>query len=159
MKLLGRWSLASFIKLVIDVPYYFLLVVLPIVFAIALWLALTPGHGGSVQIEIPVRLQLDPASHAIVISRHDIQAVSITQAHGTLQVRSEVSRMGIAWAGWGYGIISLGVVLLVLKRLRAILRTLRDQNPFFALNASRIRMIGIVLVLTAEKDNNARRLP
>ena len=101
MKLLGRWSLASFIKLVIDVPYYFLLVVLPIVFAIALWLALTPGHGGSVQIEIPVRLQLDAASHAIVISRHDIQAVSITQAHGTLQVRSEVSRMGIAWAGLG----------------------------------------------------------
>jgi hypothetical protein len=36
MKLLGRWSLASFIKLVIDVPYYFLLVILPVVFAIAL---------------------------------------------------------------------------------------------------------------------------
>jgi hypothetical protein len=147
MKLLGRWSLASFIKLVIDVPYCFLLVVLPMVFAIALWLALTPSHGGSVQIEIPVRLQLDPASHAIVTSRHDIQAVSITQAHGTLQVRREVSRMGIAWSGWGYGIISLGVVLFVLNRLRAIFRTLRDQNPFFALNASRIRMIGIVLVL------------
>jgi serine phosphatase RsbU (regulator of sigma subunit) len=147
MKLLGRWSLASFIKLVIDVPYYFLLVILPVVFAIALWLALTPGHSGSVQIEIPVRLQLDPASHTIVTSRPDIQAVSITQAHGTLQVRARVSRMGIAWAGWGYGIISLGVVLFVLNRLRAIFLTLRGQNPFVALNASRIRMIGIVLVL------------
>jgi hypothetical protein len=147
MKVLGRWSLASFIKLVIDVPYYFLLAVLPVVFAIALWLALTPGHSGSVQIEIPVRLHLDPASHAIVTSRPDIQAVSITQAHGTLQVRGRVSRMGIAWAGWGYGIISLGVVLFVLNRLRAIFLTLRGQNPFVALNASRIRMIGIVLVL------------
>jgi hypothetical protein len=48
MKLLDRWSLASFIKLVIDVPYYFLLVVLPVIFAIALWLALTAGHSGSV---------------------------------------------------------------------------------------------------------------
>lgn len=55
--------------------------------------------------------------------------------------------MGIAWAGLGYGIISLGVVLFVLNRLRAIFRTLRDQNPFVVLNASRIRMIGVVLVL------------
>jgi serine phosphatase RsbU (regulator of sigma subunit) len=147
MKLLGRWSLASFMKLVIDVPYYFLLVILPVVFVIALWLALTPGHSGSVQIEIPVRFQLDPASHPIVTSRQDIQDVAITQVHGTLQVRGRVSRMGIAWAGWGYGIISMGVVLFVLNRLRAIFRTLRDQNPFVPLNASRIRMIGIVLVL------------
>jgi hypothetical protein len=147
MKLLGRWSLASFIKLVIDVPYYFLLVVLPVVFVAALWLALTPAHSGSVQIEIPVRFQLDPASHPIVTSRQDIQDVSITQVHGTLQVRGRVSRMGIAWAGWGYGIISIGVVLFVLNRLRAIFRTLRNQNPFVPLNASRIRMIGIVLVL------------
>jgi hypothetical protein len=43
MKLLGRWSLASFMKLVIDVPYYFLLVVLPVVFTGALWMVLT-GH-------------------------------------------------------------------------------------------------------------------
>jgi hypothetical protein len=65
-------------KLVIDVPYYFLLVVLPVVFAGALWMVLT-GHSGSVQFEMPVRFQLDPASHPFVISRHDIQDVSITQ--------------------------------------------------------------------------------
>jgi hypothetical protein len=54
-----------------------------------------------------VRFQLDPTTHPIVIFRDDIQAVSITQAHGTLQVSGQVSRMGIAWAGWGYGIISV----------------------------------------------------
>ncbi len=144
MKLLGRWSLASFMKLVIDVPYYFLLVVLPVVFAGALWMVLT-GHSGSVLFGMPVQFQLDPASHPFVTARHDIQAVSITQAHGTLQFRG--GSIGIALAGLGYGIISLGVVLFVLNRLRAIFRTLRDQNPFLALNASRIRMIGIVLVL------------
>lgn len=68
MKLLGRWSVTSFIKLVIDVPYYFLLVVLPLVFAIAFWLTLTPGHSGSVQIQIPGRFQLDPGTHPIAIS-------------------------------------------------------------------------------------------
>ena len=144
MKLLGRWSLASLMKLVIDVPYYFLLVVLPVVFAGALWMVLT-GRSGSVLFGMPVQFQLDPASHLFVTARHDIQAVSITQAHGTLQFRG--GSIGIALAGLGYGIISLGVVLFVLNRLRAIFRTLRDQNPFVALNASRIRMIGIVIVL------------
>jgi serine phosphatase RsbU (regulator of sigma subunit) len=146
MKLLGRWSLASFMKLVIDVPYYFLLVVLPIVFAGALWMVLT-GRSGSVQFETPVQFQLDPGSHPFVTSQHNIQDVAITQAHGTLQFRGGGSRMGIAWTGLGYGIISMGVALFVLNRLRAIFRTLRDQNPFVAPNASRIRLIGIVLVM------------
>jgi serine phosphatase RsbU (regulator of sigma subunit) len=145
MKLLGRWSLASFMKLVIDVSYYFLLVVLSVAFAIVLWLALTSGNHGSIEFEMPVRFQLDSATHHIVTSGPDIQSASITKAHGTLQVTSPVSSMG--WAGLSYGIISLGVVLFVLNRLRAIFRTLRDQNPFVALNASRIRMIGILLVL------------
>ena len=146
MKLLGRWSLASFMKLVIDVPYYFLLVVLPVVFALALWMVLT-GHGASVQFETPVRFQLDPGIHRVVTSQHDIQDVSITQARGTLLFRGGGSRMGIAWTGLGYGIISMGVALFVLNRLRAIFRTLRDQNPFVAPNVSRIRLIGIVLVM------------
>ena len=146
MKLLGRWSLASFMKLVIDVPYYFLLVVLPVVFAVALWMVLT-GRSASVQFETPVRFQLDPRSYPFVTSQHDIQDVSITQAHGELQFRGGGSRMGIAWTGLGYGILSMGVALFVLNRLRAIFRTLRDQNPFVAPNASRIRLIGIVLVM------------
>jgi sigma-B regulation protein RsbU (phosphoserine phosphatase) len=41
------------------------------------------------------------------------------------------------------------VILLVLSRLRAIFRTLRDQNPFVAANATRIRVIAVVLVLGA----------
>jgi serine phosphatase RsbU (regulator of sigma subunit) len=146
MKVVGRWSLASFMKIVIDVPYYFLLVVLPIVFALALGMVLT-GHSGSVQLETPVRFELDPGSHPFVTSEHDIEDVSISQAHGTLLFRGGSSRMGIAWTGLGYGIISMGVALFVLNRLRAIFRTLRDQNPFIAVNVSRIRMIGVVLVM------------
>ncbi len=150
MKLLGRWSLASFMKLVIDVSYYFLLVIVPVLVAIVLWLLLTPGHNGSTLFDMPVRFQLDPASHPFVTSRPDIQAVAITQAHGMLQVRGGFSSIG--WAGLLYVIILLGIVLFVLNRLRAIFRTLRDQNPFVALNASRIQMIGIVLVVGALAD-------
>jgi hypothetical protein len=69
-------------------------------------------------------------------------------AHGTLQFTAWASSiLGVAWPGLVFAIITLGVVLFVLNRLRAIFRSLSDQNPFMAGNASRIRMIGIVLVL------------
>jgi sigma-B regulation protein RsbU (phosphoserine phosphatase) len=55
--------------------------------------------------------------------------------------------MGIAWPALVSAIITLGMILVVLNRLRAIFRSLSDQNPFVAANASRIRTIGIVLVL------------
>ena len=66
MKLLGRWSLASFMKVLIDVPYYALLVIVPLFAALALWMALAPGRPGrqgSVTLAIPVRFQLDAATH------------------------------------------------------------------------------------------------
>jgi hypothetical protein len=94
-----------------------------------------------------VRFQLDPRSYPLVTSQHDIQDVSITQARGTLLFRGGGSLMGLAWTGLNYGIISMGVALFVLNRLRAIFRMLRDQNPFVGPNASRIRLIGIVLVM------------
>jgi serine phosphatase RsbU (regulator of sigma subunit) len=149
MKLLGRWSLASFMKVVIDVPYYLLLVLVPVVVVFVLWAALAPGRSEPLRLdlEIPVRFQLDPASHPFTAARQDVRAVSITKANGTLKVEGGGWSRGIVCAVVGLAAIALGVVLFVFNRLRAILRTLRDQNPFVALNASRIRMIGIVLIL------------
>jgi serine phosphatase RsbU (regulator of sigma subunit) len=93
-----------------------------------------------------VHFDLDPDSHAFTTARGDVAAASIQKAHGALVVKGGVTR-GAALVGFGAGIIGLGTVLVALNRLRAILRTLRDQNPFVAANAARIRMIGIVLIL------------
>lgn len=146
MKRRGRWSLASFLKLAVEVPYYFLLVVI-LILVVASVVSLRHRHGGSMAVTMPVSFQLDPASHQFVTGRHDVQAASIEQAHGTLLVRTGNAIKGIAWVELAYQMIGLGVIVFVLNRLRAILRTLRDQNPFGAPNASRIRMIGIVLVV------------
>jgi serine phosphatase RsbU (regulator of sigma subunit) len=149
MRLLGRWSLASFMRVVVNASYYFLIVLVSTLgIAIAFWIALTPGHNVSMTFEMPVRFELDPAAHRFVTARHDVQAVSVTQAQGTLQITARASSMiGIAWPGFVYAIITLGMVLFVLNRLRAIFRSLSRQNPFAAPNASRVRMIGMALVL------------
>lgn len=146
MRLLGRWSLASFMGFLVNFFYYSVLVLLVVVFLIVLWIALH-GYSGSVQFNVPVRFQLDPQTHPFVTARHGIQSASITEAQGTLSVRASGSSLGIGWAGFGFLIVTLGVVLLVLSRLRAIFQTLKDQNPFLEANASRIQLIGAVLVL------------
>ena len=144
MKSLGRGSLAALMKLAIDVPYYFLLVLFPVVVALAFWVVLT--HKGN-SVEVPVQFQLDAASHPFTTAREDIADASITKAHGTLVVRGSAASRGVFRYGLGVAIIGLGVVVFVLNRLRAIFRSLRDQSPFVAANASRIRLIGIVLIL------------
>jgi hypothetical protein len=132
----------------VDTFYYFLIVVLSVGLIIAIWVARRSGHDVSMNLGVPVRFELDPATHAFVTARHDVQAVSITQAHGTLQFTAWASSiLDVAWPGLVFAIVILGVVLFVLNRLRSIFRSLTDQNPFVAANASRIRMIGIVLVL------------
>jgi hypothetical protein len=150
MKVLGRWSLASLMKLVIDVPYYGFLAAIPLVCVLALWIALTPAGPGQpgrrVDLEIPVRFQLDPASHPFSTTRPDVQAVSITKAQGTLEVKG-ASAFGAGWAALGFAIITVATALFVLGRLRAVFRTLKDQNPFVPRNSARIRMIGLALIL------------
>ena len=150
MKVLGRWSLASLMKAVIDVPYFGLLVIAPLVCALALWMALTPGRPGrraSVDLRIPVRFQLDPASHPFSTTHPDVRAVSITQAQGTLEVKGGASSLGVGWAALGFAIISLATGLFVLGCLRAVFGSLKDQNPFVARNSARIRLIGLALIL------------
>lgn len=145
MRLLGRWSLASFMGFLVNFFYYSVLVLLVVFFLIVVWIALY-GYSGSAQFNfnVPVRFQLDPQTHPFVTARHGIQSASITEAHGTLSVRASGS---FGWAGFGFAIVTLGVVLLVLSRLRAIFQTLKDQNPFVEANALRIQLIGAVLVL------------
>ena len=53
-----------------------------------------------------MRFQLDPASHPFSTTRPDIQAVSITKAQGTLEVKG-ASSLGAGWAALGFAIISL----------------------------------------------------
>jgi hypothetical protein len=62
MKLLGRWSLASLMTFVIGASYYFLISVLSVGLIITLWVARRSGQNVSLNLEVPVRFELDPAT-------------------------------------------------------------------------------------------------
>ena len=60
MKLVGRWSLASFMTLVVGASYYFLyflLALLSVVLITAFWVARRSGHNMSMNVEVPVRFE------------------------------------------------------------------------------------------------------
>ncbi len=147
MKVLGHWSLASLVKALIDVAYYGLFLVLGLLCAVALWLAVTPERRGAVSLEIPVRFELDPASHPFSTADRAIESVSLAKAEGTLRVKGAPASVATAWAPFVVAIISLATILLVVGRLRAVFRTLKEQDPFASRNPARIRAIGILLVV------------
>ncbi len=149
MKVLGRWSLASSLKAGIEVAYFGVFALLLALCAAALWMALTTGRPGrqpSVSLNVPVHFSLDPASHPFSTNQPDVRAVSIGKARGELRVEGG-SSPGLAWAALALAIAGLATVLVVLGLLRAIFRTLKDQEPFVSRNATRIRWVGLVLVL------------
>jgi len=101
-----------------------------------------------VTLSVPVRFELDPASHPFSTAHPDIQAVSIKQAQGALEVIGGASPIGVTWAALGFALITLATGLFILGSLRAVFRTLKDQDPFVARNSARIRMLGLALLLS-----------
>ncbi len=145
IKVLGRWSVASLLKLAVDVPYYGLMVVLPVICAVGIWVSLAPAQRGKVDISLPVRFALDPARHAFSTAQPGgLKSASVGHAEGDLVVKG-VGPTAVR-AAFGLAVIALGTALFVLSQLRAVFRTLRDQDPFVAKNPGRIRMIGLALI-------------
>ncbi len=139
MKVLGRWSLASAMKLVIDVTYYGLLATAVLICSVALWLALTPDRAGrKVSLTIPVRYQLDPASHPFSTARQDVHGVSITESQGTLKVEggSSIKRLALILGDvTGKGLPAALLMTSFVGSVRALLSAgLRGSELIAALN-------------------------
>ncbi len=147
VRALGRWSLASLLKVLVDVPYFVLLVVVPVLCLLALWVGLDPARRAAVSIKTPIRFTLDAASHPFSAPGRAVKAVSITDAQGTLHVEGAGADPTTLWAAFGFAVIGLTTSLVVLSRLRAVLRTLKEKDPFLSRNVARIRIIGLALVL------------
>jgi len=144
MKTLGRGSLASCLKALIDVVYFlsFLPAVLLVVLAV-----LIPFFADSTHLTVHPRvlLQLRPEVFAVLPGESGpVPDVTIERAVADLAVEGvSAGRMalGLAWAGvlWVF-------LFLALRQLRAIFRTLKEGHPFVPENARRIRFLGIAAI-------------
>ncbi|MFZ1993495.1 MAG: DUF2975 domain-containing protein [Solirubrobacteraceae bacterium] len=96
--------------------------------------------GGHPRVEFPVALTVRRGS----LVRGPIGSASIMGAGGQLSVKapSEVVAVGL-----GFVAVGLGLVLLVLRQLRALVAEAVAGSPFGARSAGRVRLIGAAIIV------------
>lgn len=143
MRMLGERSLVSFLKVLIDIAYWGLVVVTALMI-----LALVPlaVFGTSqLSLDLPARFAIDPSAYQIEPRGGGEQSVTIEDAEADVLVKG-VDRWQ-ALQGLAVALLVVGVSLVVVYHLRGIFRSLRDLRPFVHANVQRIRVLGLALIV------------
>lgn len=144
MKTLGRGSLASFLKALIDIGYFlsFVPAILLVVLA-----ALIPVFSDSTHLTVHPRvlMQLRPEAFEVFPGEDgNARAVTIERAVAQLSVE------GVSARRMAIGLVFTGVfwvfLFVALRQLRAIFRTLKAGDPFVPENARRIRFLAFTII-------------
>ena len=141
MNLLGRRSLSSFFKVLVDIAFYATCLVGALLMFTA-FVALRAGTS-KVSMSLPVRFEIDPSAYRIQGTGNEAD-VRIEDAGGSVRVtRPPVAAVVLPIMG----IIGLvAVALVALHRLRRIFRRLVEGRPFLDENVRSLRFIGIVVM-------------
>lgn len=116
MRALGPGSVSSFLKIILDVAYYVLLV----------------GLGGLVIVSIAgVLLSFNPDF---------LSKLSVSGAVGKVTAKGPVLAVGLIYAD-----LYVACLLAIIGRLRSVFATLTAGDPFHTENIRRLRLIGFVL--------------
>lgn len=143
MRLLGKRSLSSFLKVLLDIAFYSAIVggaLLTVGLAVV-------GLSGTenTSLDLPVFFDIDPSAYRIESSAGPQVQTEIEEATGSLVI-----------TGGGSGLFLLpvlmvlplfAVAILVLHRLRRIFRRLIEGRPFLAENSKNLRFIGIAVIV------------
>jgi hypothetical protein len=142
MKAFGEESLSSVLRVALEVFWYLVL------FSLGLWvlgvIMAALGNPANLRIDVPLSFRLDPAIHAISSETIDIEGAGLLETKGTLGLRT--GNRGLV-----FGYVALvghwiALLLAVLYQFRILLRTLAAGKPFASENASRVRMIGYLII-------------
>lgn len=136
--------LARVIKGYLDFAFYALWVIgLALLIMTPFVIYSAPGIEDA-DIKVAVRFTIDESALAGSSPRSDDVVPSVVNGQGDLQVRS-ASR--VVWAGFMITMLLVLVVwLVVLRQLRALLRTMAGGTPFVPENVTRIKTVGWVVV-------------
>lgn len=142
MKKLGPRSLASVIKVILDITFY--LAIFAGVLLVIVTIAIPLIDSKHLTQNPEVSFELDPAIYHISSDSLGIEEAPIHEARGKIKIEGVSNRRMLI--GVGFALILLGVVVLVLAKLREIFQTLKGADPFSPANAGRIRFIGLAVI-------------
>ncbi len=142
MKLLGKRSLSSFLKILLDIAFYGIFVAF-VLLIVAVVVARRSDNVNTSQ-NFGVFFDLDPAIYEIESSAGPHIETELTDASGNLVIRG--GQFGLFLVPVLILLPPLVAVLIVLHRLRRIFRRLIERRPFAAENAKNLRFIGLVII-------------
>ena len=145
MRILGKRSLAATLKFLVDLSYYLLLLFGVVLVVIMATIPLLTK--AKLSTEIPVRFELDRQAYSISSPEMGSEKAEIAGARGTLKVPGRT--FGTAIEQILMILLSLGILFLILRRLRALFATLKQGTPFVPVNVSRIRGVGLLIIALA----------
>lgn len=142
MNLIGRWSIASFLTVLLNVAWYGLWVFLAGTMCILMTLPFTDLTDA--ETSIGAAFSVNANAVQITAPSIGVESAQLEDVRGTLRYPLR-HRADIVAPGVGL-ILFLAFVQWVLGELRALLRTVRDGRPFARVNATRIRRIGWAVI-------------
>jgi len=152
MQILGRRSVASVLAILVNIACGVAALTLALTVVV---IAVLPFVTGPVEVDagwlvvgnrmtIPVSVTLDSGAHRLEAPALGIARAELHDLAGALTFPVEFGFFFLANAA--LLLIVMSLALWVLIQLRAVLRTVRDGQPFVAPNATRVRRIGIAVI-------------
>ena len=144
----SRWVLVT--KLLLDIVFY---LGCAGAVGIALWLGGSPlamrdGRAGDASIPVAVGEGVLYPTVNVAVDRTaapEVQRAALVEARGNLRVQTTdwslqfLPNLGL--------LLALGISLVIVHLLRQMLRTVRAGEPFAEVNARRLRIIGVLLLV------------
>jgi hypothetical protein len=143
MKILGKRSVASGLKLWLDILFYIAIVAAVVFVGRGGYYLVAPNSEGF-ELDAPVQFRLDRNAYSITSTKLGVDQSSIVDVSGTF--KSNVILRPLVVTYLALGTVIAVVVLLVLSFLRRIFASLVDGHPFTMDNARRIRWIAITVL-------------
>jgi hypothetical protein len=143
MKSIGRGSIASVLKWGIDI-FYFLTLFAGVLLLLVISGLLIFHDSAHLTVHPRVLLHVSPDAFEVLPGTGTTPRVQIERAWAELEVEGvSAGRMVL---GLSFAVVFLAVLIMSLRKLRALFRTLRDGDPFVPANAGRIRFLAFALI-------------
>lgn len=143
MKILGKLSVAWWLKWPINLSWGILGLILIVLVLQTLYALLTSNFSG-IDSELSVRFELDPEAYRISSSAMGIESAEITNAVGKLKIADPSPGYALALRFWDF--LTLGIAFVIVGSLRGIFVDLAAGRPFAPSSARRLRTMGAVIL-------------
>ena len=142
MKAMGKSSISSVVKGLLDVAWYLGGVGLGLATLMILYTTIWGGLPGNVRI--PITFELEDDAYQIASPALGVTGAVVNDIRA--YVSFPLERGGFLFANLLILIGLLTLAMMVLWQLRQVFRTLEDGAPFVAGNARRIRWVGFAMI-------------